>query len=351
MSTVGISLLTLVPGKLGGSESATSGLLNALARTGTLDYRVYLPPVAPDAHEGLPHEIVRDYRPAQTIPERLLAMVLAAAHQGPLRRDLADAAVVHYPLTIRLPTVASPSVVTLHDLQHLDLPGFFPRSERAFRRIAWHGSVRGANVVVCPSAFVRDRAVTLLGIDELKIRVIPHGLDHARFSPEPGERDSFLLYPARTWPHKNHELLFQAFALLRRERPELRLVLTGGGDAREAPEGVEIRGHVSIEELVELYRTAAALVFPSRYEGFGQPVLEAMACGCPVACSAIAPLLELTGDAAVTFDPDDPTAIATAVRALLDAPGEYRERGIVRAAAFSWEHTAGDYEAVYRELL
>ena len=115
--------------------------------------------------------------------------------------------------------------------------------------------------------------------------MIPHGIDHARFSPGDEPREPFLLYPARAWPHKNHARLFEAFALLRRERPELRLVLTGGGHSAPLPDGVEVRGHVSADELVSLYRRAAALVFPSLYEGFGQPPLEAMACGCPVACS------------------------------------------------------------------
>jgi len=170
---IGIALLTLVPGELGGSESATSGLLQALARGGTLPYRVYLPPVAPDAHEGLPYEIVGEYRRARSIPERLLAMAIATARPGPLRLRLRPAEVVHYPLTIRLPAVDAPTVVTLHDLQHLDLPDLFPRSERAFRALYWHRSVRGAQLVVCPSEFVRERAVSLLGVDADLVRVIP----------------------------------------------------------------------------------------------------------------------------------------------------------------------------------
>jgi len=348
---IGIALLTLVPGELGGSESATSGLLQALARGGTLQYRVYLPPVAPDAHEGLPYEIVDEYRRARTVPERLLAMGLATARPGPLRFRLAPAEVVHYPLTIRLPPVPAPSVVTLHDLQHLDLPSLFSHAERAFRAFFWHSSVRGAQLVACPTAFVGERATELLGVDARRIRVIPHGIDHERFSPRPEDREPFLLYPARRWPHKNHPRLYEAFALLRRERPELRLVLTGGGHSGAPPEGVEVRGHVSQDELVSLYRRAAALVFPSRYEGFGQPVLEAMACGCPVACSDIPPLEEIAGGGARMFPPDDAKAIAAAVRDVLSDPAPYRERGLARAAEFTWERAASQYEDAYRELL
>ena len=348
---IGLALLTLVPGELGGSESATSGLLQALARGGTLPYRVYLPPVAPDAHEGLPYDILREYRPARTIPERLIAMAIATAHPGPLRVRLRSADVVHFPLTIRLPSVAAPSVVTLHDLQHLDLPALFPRAERIFRAFFWHRSVRDARLVVCPSEFVRDRTSELLGIDAERVRVIPHGIDHARFTPGTTEREPFLLYPARPWPHKDHERLYDAFALLRRERPELRLVLTGGGHSGRAPEGVDVRGAVTLDELVSLYRRAAALIFPSRYEGFGQPVLEAMACGCPVACSDIPPLVELAAGAARTFPPGDAAAMASAVRDVLADPEPFGERGLARAAAFTWERAAAQYEDVYRELL
>ena len=348
---VGIALLTLVPGELGGSETYARELLRALARGGELDYRVLLPPVAPDGAGGLPSEVATEYREARTIPQRLAAMTLATVRPGSLRARLAGSDVVHYPLTLQIPTVPAPSVVSLLDLQHLDLPSLFSRRERAFRSVAWHRSVRGADRVIVISAFVRDRAVELLGLDPERVRVIHLGIDHDRFTPAAETaRESFLLYPARRWPHKNHERLFEAFALLRRERPELRLVLTGGGHSGAVPDGVEVRGLVPEDELVALYRSAGALVFPSLYEGFGQPALEAMACGCPVACSGVASLPEVVGEAARLFDPNDPSAIATAVRDVLDAPDEWSARGLERAKLFSWEATARAHDAVYREL-
>ena len=164
-------------------------------------------------------------------------------------------------------------------------------------------------------------------------------------------REPFLLYPARRWPHKNHERLFEAFARVRRERPELRLVLTGGGDYSDVPAGVEARGHVPRAEVVSLMQRASALVFPSLYEGFGLPPIEAMACGCPVAASNAAALPETVGDAARLFDPHDPRAIADAVRDVLAAQDEWRGRGLARAARFTWERTALAHEDVYRELL
>jgi glycosyltransferase involved in cell wall biosynthesis len=347
---VGISLLTLVPGQLGGSETYVRELLRALVRVGELDYRVLLPPAAPDAAEGLPCELATEYRRAQTIPQRLVAMGAAAARPGPLRAHLRDAQVVHYPLTLRLPP-AAPSVVTLHDVQHLDLPAMFPRAERAFRAVAWHRSARGADRVIVMSEFVRERAVERLGLDASRVRVVPLGLDHAQLAPGGPEREPFVLYPARRWPHKNHERLFAAFALVRRERPELRLVLTGGGTFGALPDGVEARGHLAWPEVVSLMQRASALVFPSLYEGFGLPPLEAMACGCPVASSDAAALPETTGDAARLFDPYDPRAIADALLDVLAEPEPWVARGLSRAAGFSWEATARGTEAVYRELL
>jgi glycosyltransferase involved in cell wall biosynthesis len=128
-------------------------------------------------------------------------------------------------------------------------------------------------------------------------------------------------------------------------------VLSGGGDFARAPDGVEARGRVSDEELVRLYRTAAAVVFPSLYEGFGQPPLEAMACGCPVAASTAGALPEIVGDAARLFDPREPEAIAGAVRDVLESPDEWARRGLERAALYSWDVTARATDAVYRELL
>ena len=348
---VGIALLTLVPGELGGSENATRGLLRGLANAGTLDYRVFLPPVAPDAGEGLPTELVPEYRSAHTIPERMAAMSLAAARPGPIRRRLEGSAIVHYPLTIAIPSMRVPRVVTLYDLQHLDLPQMFPWAERRFRELAYHRSVRSADRVVVSSTFVRDRAVGGLRIDPGRIRVIPFGIDHARFTPGDELREPFLLYPARAWPHKNHERLFHAFSLLRRVRPDLRLVLTGGGHTATPPKGVEIHGHVTADELVSLYRRASALVFPSLYEGFGQPPLEAMACGCPVVCSDAGSLPETCGTAARYFDPKDVDQMADAVLDVLADPEPWRARGLERAATFTWERTALDHERVYRELL
>ncbi len=347
---VGISLLTLVPGELGGSETYVRELLRGLERVGVHSYRVLVPPIAADAGEGLPTEVATRYRSGRTVPRRLAAIVEGTLRPGPLRPGLAEAGVVHFPLTIEIPRVQAPTVVTLLDVQHLDLPKMFPQAERVFRSVFWHRSVRRADRVIAISQFVRGRAIDRLGLDPARISAVPLGIDHAVLTPGTVEREPFLLYPARGWPHKNHERLFQAFALVRKERPDLRLVLTGSA-FDDVPEGVEAKGHLAWREVVTLMQHASALVFPSLYEGFGLPPLEAMACGCPVACSNAAALPETVGDAARLFDPYDPRAIADAVLDVLAAPEEWARRGLERAARYSWDETARATDAVYGELL
>jgi glycosyltransferase involved in cell wall biosynthesis len=339
---IGISLLTLVPGALGGSETYVRGLLGALGD----EHLVVVPPVAAE----LGDVVAVEYGRSTTIPQRLGAMTLAAVRSRPLRDYFEGVDAVHYPLTIALPRLDVPAAVTLHDLQHLDLPQLFRRSERAFRALAWHRSVRKAEIVIVPSGFVRDRLVEKLRFDPARVRVIHHGIDHALFRPGTEEREPFILYPAKTWPHKNHARLLEAFALLRRARPELRLVLAGG-DPLPPQDGVDQVGRGSLDELVSLYRRASALVFPSLYEGFGQPPLEAMACGCPAAVSNAASLPEVCGDAARFFDPESPQEIAAAVAEVLDDPEPWRARGLERAALFTWAESARRHEDAYRELL
>jgi glycosyltransferase involved in cell wall biosynthesis len=306
-----------------------------------------VPPAAPDAGDGLQTEVVTEYRPARTLPQRFAAMALAGVRSGPIRARLDRADAVHYPLTIALPESRQPFAVTLHDVLHLDRPELFPRWERTLRKVAYDRSARRAQAAIVPSAFVRERAVELLGLDPARVHVAAHGIDHDLFRPGDEPREPFLLYPARSWPHKNHARLLEAFALVRRERPELELVLTGGGhEGRRLPPGVSLRGHVPLEELARLYRRASALVFPSLYEGFGQPPLEAMACGCPVAVSRIPPLEEVCGDAAVYFDPTDAQDIARAIlAALVGAPP-----GVERARRFTWAASARAHDQAYRRL-
>ena len=348
---VGLSMLTLVPGEVGGAETAARGLARGLAEVGTGQYVAFTPPAAPGAGEGLAEVSVPEYRLAHSLPERALAMALAALRPGRLRERFAGLDAVHYPLTIALPPLDLPTAVTVHDLQHRDHPELFSRAERLFRARTHERSARNANAVIVPSQFVRRRAIELLGLEPEHVHAIPWGVDHELFRRGNEQREPFLLYPARPWPHKNHARLFEAFASLREERPELRLVLTGGGhEGKPVPDGVEVRGLVSGEELASLYRRTACLVFPSLYEGFGQPPLEAMAAGAPVAASNIPAIAEAAGDAAALFEPTETDDIAAVVSGVLDAPERFAAAGPERAKMFTWTETARRHEAIYAGL-
>jgi glycosyltransferase involved in cell wall biosynthesis len=342
---VGISLLTLVPRISGGSETYARELVRALGRVGEHSYRVLLPTIARDV-DGLPAEVVEEYRASTSMPGRIAAMTEGILRGRRLRRRLDGLDVVHFPLTVMLPRVAAPrAVTTVLDLQHELLPEFFSRAERTYRRAVYGWSIRRSSLVVTISEHTAREVVERYAIPETVVRPIHLGLDHATFSPGDAAREPFLVYPARPWPHKNHERLFSAFAELRRRHPELELVLTAYEGP--VPAGVRSLGHVSRDELVRLYRTAAGLVFPSLYEGFGQPPLEAMACGCPVASSNAASLPEVCGDAARLFDPRSVEETVAAVEEILARPEDWSARGIARAAEFSWEKTARAHDDAY----
>jgi glycosyltransferase involved in cell wall biosynthesis len=349
---VGISLLTLSPGEQGGAETYVRHLLRTLPSVGALEYTAFVPGGAGDAADGMAAVVVREPPVGRRGPARIPAMSIAGRASGGLRSRLREIDAVHYPLTVPVPGTRRPRVVTLHDLQHHDLPQLFSRSRRVFRRFAYDRAVERADATIVFSEFVRRRALDLLDVDPRRVHVIPHGVDHAAFRPGHEPREPFFLYPARPWKHKNHPRLLQAFVDLRRARPDLRLVLTGGGleELRPLPEGANALGYVSQEELASLYGRAACLVFPSLYEGFGLPLLEAMASGCPVAASDRGAIPEVCGDAAVLFDPEDVRSIADGMREALERADALRPLGVARAAQFTWEESARRHDEVYRAV-
>jgi len=354
MVRVGISALTLVPGVVGGSETAYRALLRAYRSIDDLDVRVFLPTIAPDAAEGHAYSVIHSYPSSRSTAGRIAAMGTALAAGGRIRRELRldRLDVLHFPFSTMIPAVDEvPTVTSILDVQHEFLPELFGRLELAYRRRVYGATARRSTAVIAISQHAADAIHERLGVPSERIRVIHLGADPTVFSPAPVERERFLLYPANGWAHKNHERLFAALTILRADDPDLRLVLTGTGHPTSGlPAGVESRGRVEMAELVHLYRTAAALVYPSLYEGFGMPLVEAMATGCPVACSDTTSLPEVAGDAAVLFDPLNPEAIADGVQRLLADPAPYVVRGLERSRLFTWERSAAAHAALYREL-
>jgi glycosyltransferase involved in cell wall biosynthesis len=350
---VGISLLTLVPGLFGGTDTYAREVIRALARVGTLEYRVFTTGLAEDAADGLPEARAHSYRASRTAAGRLLAMSLASASPR-LRRELRldELEAIHFPLSIMMPPVRRPpAVTTVHDVLDKLHPEVFSRGERAYRRIVYGWTARLSRLIIVPSEHSKEVLVERAGFDAARIRVIALGVSPERFRPGTEEREPFLLYPADNWPHKNHARLLEAFARVRHVRPELRLVLAGARlEGMAVAPGVEVRGYVSPDELAALYRTAAALVFPSLHETFGLPPLEAMASGCPVAVSRAGSLPEICGEAACYFDPRSTEEIAEAILSVVDDPASLVAKGLEQAKRYTWDECARRHEDVYREL-
>ena len=354
---VTLAVLTVDPGGMGGGETYARALTRLLVpRPGEEGLRVQalVPENARGFSEGVPEIVAEGVVSGAGHRRRATGMLQALARTLRLRRLLGPEEILYFPFTVPLPWPSRRQghVQMVFDLQHRDLPQLFPRVERVFRRIAYEATARRADAIITISAFTKGRIVELLGIPEERVHVSHLGVDTERFRPHLGEREDFVFYPARAWPHKNHARLFEAMRLLRADGHDLRLVLTGGDLDKlgPLPDFVEWRGHVSEEDLAEIYRRAAVLAFPSLYEGFGFPPIEAMASGCPVAAADAGSLPEICGDAAVLVDPLEPRSIADGILEAIDRSAELGAKGVERAARFSWERCRAEHLAVLRAV-
>jgi glycosyltransferase involved in cell wall biosynthesis len=237
----------------------------------------------------------------------------------------------------------APIVLTLHDLAVLRHPEAFRPWHRFTARAALDG-VRTAAAVVAVSEFTKREAVALLGVKPERIRVVPNGIE-PEFTPDgDASAGDFVLAVGTLEPRKNLERVAEA---ARRAGLELRVVGARGWGRVEVSGWV---GRVSDDELAQLYRGARCVVYPSLYEGFGLPVLEAMASGTPVVTSVGGSMEELAAGAAVLVDPTDVDALAAGIREALSRRDELVPRGLERAALFTWERAADELEALWREL-
>ena len=266
-----------------------------------------------------------------------------------------------------------PLVLTIHDVSYARHPEWYPYRQDALRRAFYRRSAKSADRIVTDSEFSRSEIVAAYDLDPASIHVVPLA-PGPEFQPGPalplpaGVPGRYLLHVGDMHVRRNLPMVARSVLMLRAldaAYRDLTLVLTGadygGGEALremsctacEMPPIVFL-GIVPGETLVALYRSAAALVYPSRYEGFGLPLLEAMACGTPVIAARTSSIPEVAGDAAVLLDPDDESAWREAIRRVVEDRAfsdSLRSRGLARAAEFSWSRTARETAEIYRELL
>jgi glycosyltransferase involved in cell wall biosynthesis len=283
--------------------------------------------------------------PATWINGRRSRATLGLSYSGMIEADL-------YPLK---------NLVVVHDLQNEYLPEFFSPQELANRRRDLAASLAQAERVIAISEFTRQTLLERHNLAPERCRVI-YQASHPLFEQPASEpekvwrkyglsRGNYLYYPSNTWFHKNHRLILQALALLRKQGHSGFLLACSGAPKEAHPSllalcrelGLEAQfrflGLCPREELPALYQGAAALVFPSYFEGFGMPVVEAMHCGCPVICSRGTGLAEAAGEAALYIDPDDPAGLAGAIQRVIEEP-ELRAglvaAGRIQARRFNW---------------
>ena len=286
-----------------------------------------------------------------------------------------DAEIVYsFPGYIYPDVTALPQVLMVPDIQHEYRPEFFTPQALEGRIRIYRDSIERATRVCAISEFTRQTLIDKLGVAPAKVTTIhlaadsifqhvQEASDAAVWSRHGLQPKQYLFFPGHTWHHKNHRAAIRTLAILRDvHRVSLPLVCTGGPREAQAAidheiaslglrDAVHFLGYVPRQYLPALYRGAACLLFPSLFEGFGMPVLEAMACGCPVVCSNTTSLPEIGGGAALLVDPENAEALALAVANVIHSDElryGMRERGLARVKQFSWRrHTTETLRVLY----
>jgi glycosyltransferase involved in cell wall biosynthesis len=352
---IGVNALYLIPGGVGGTEIYLRSLLEGMAKADSQNrYFVFTnretgPDLVPEAPNftRVPQGVRATSRPARILFEQT-ALPLAAAH---LKLDVLFNPGFTAPLVC-----PCPQLTVFHDMQHKRHPEYFRWFDLPFWRFFLYSSARRSRRLIAVS---EATAVDILRfyprMPKSKISVVPHGVDpefarvHDRRRPE-----KLLLAVSTLHPHKNLDGLLRAFAIFRRRHPEFRLVVCGMHGFLTGPlhdlrkqlglEGtVDFPGWIPREEVYDLFARAWAFVYPTRFEGFGMPILEALAAGLPTACSDIEPLRTIAGDAALRFDPADPRVIANAMSAIaIDEALRARlaAAGPIQAGKYAWNSAA-----------
>jgi glycosyltransferase involved in cell wall biosynthesis len=291
-----------------------------------------------------------------------------------LRRERPD--VYHAPHYVLPPGVLCRSVVTIHDCIHLMFPQYLPnRAAFAYARASMWAAVHRSDRILTVSAASKRDILRLFDVPPEKVVVVYNAIDE-HFSAEPSPEHvsrvreryqldhQFVLYVGNIKPHKNLVRLIEAFSRLRQDHGDIKLLIIGDEISKlpalrravhshKLHKHVRFLGYLKDDTLTVLYRLASVFVFPSLYEGFGLPPLEAMASGTPVVTSNLSSLPEVTGDAAVLVDPYDVGSIEHGIRRVLDDPAlaeDLRRKGLRRAREFSWERSVEDTLRVYADV-
>ena len=342
---IGVNALYLKPGAVGGTEVYLRSLLAAMAVVDqTNEWILFanretvrdLVPAGAANFIWAPQPVGATFRPGRILYEQLV-LPWSARHVDVLFNPGFTA-----------PVWGTRNVTVFHDLQHKRHPEYFRKFDLPFWNALLWCSAKRSKRLIAVSASTHDDLLAYYGLES---QVILHGVDPQYFAI--GERrkpEQMLLCVSTLHPHKNHVRLIRAFGRFRERHPEFTLVLAGmrGFAATEVEAeiarlklagAVRITGWIPQPELFELYGRAAGLVYPSTFEGFGMPVIEALAAQVPLACSQIEPMHSLVDGHAVEFDPLNEEAIAAALDRLIVDPRPAGQ-GLERARQFSWLHAA-----------
>jgi|RhiMetdeSRZDD1v2_1073273.scaffolds.fasta_scaffold504196_1 glycosyltransferase involved in cell wall biosynthesis len=359
---------TTLHGEMSGVGYYTARLMESLANgagDGVIERLVVLSHREVPAPNGRPVQVYGRHR----FRVRLVWMQLVLPWI--LRRLKPD--LVHFTNYLAPLAGGAPYLVSFHDMTLSLFPECHPLQRRLVGSTLLPRVARGARLVLVPSQSTRRDVVRLLGVEPARVRVIPYAAS-PRFRPTQdgperldsayGVRRPYFLYVGTLEPRKNLSRALRAFARVVPSLPDHCFVLVGQRGWKyqevlreaERPElsgRVRFLGYVPENDLPLFYRHATALVYPSLYEGFGLPVVEAMACGTPVLTSRSSSLTEISDGAALLVDPYDETAISTGLLALATDPAlraDLAARGVARAATYSWERTGRETAAAYREI-
>jgi len=349
----------------------TYSLVRVLASLATNDTLVILHnPALPNSRYDL--AALARYPNVELVHADLPTLSLAEQLRLPSLISKLSLDILHSPYYVKPYRLPIPSILTLYDTIPTRYPAYYPRHTRLFIRLLKRLALRSVAHCIAISENTKADFVRHYGVVPERITAIPLAVDDHFRPVEPATiaavrtryrlPPDYVLYLGINKPHKNLVRLIDALSWITHHGSRITLIIAGAWDPRypEPRRRVEALGLESVvrflgpvpeEDLPALYSGAIAFVFPSLYEGFGLPVLEAMACGVPVACSNTSSLPEIVGEAALTFDPMDVQAIAAALSRLLNDASlraELRQRSLERARCFSWAETARRTLKVYQ---